>query len=540
MYRYLIRNRRIYVFVLVAIIAALLGTGFSFVLSRMLDMAQSGSNEQLLAMLLFAVGYVLITVMFEYLFSFLKYLILKETKLELKDDILHSILNKSINEFERQNSSFYLNEMTTKNDMIVELYFKNLLGIPYFIFSFVSAVVACIYLNWVMLIVMFVFSLLTVFVTNKAGKNIEKTSKVFSDILPEYTQKVKDYFEGIKVIKVFKSESLIEKEHLNINVRLENARLQNVKSMMLANYSGEIVGLISTVFVTAIAAALALNGYITIGAVLAFSQLMGKIVSPISVFVDMRSQLKTVKPVLVELNEIIGDRNESIETDYVSDFGSSIKFDHVSFSYTDEQDQIIDNCSFEINGNSKVLISGKSGSGKSTIIALLLKFYEGYKGTILIGGKDLRTVPYEKLYSKIGYLSQTPFIFEDTIRNNVSLFNSSISDVEIISVLEKVGLKPLLDSLPNGLETPLKDLGNNLSGGEKQRISLARVMLLDKEILILDEFETGLDTETKEIIENTILSLKNKIIITISHDISDDHKRKYDIIYTIKDGKMVA
>ena len=122
----------------------------------------------------------------------------------------------------------------------------------------------------------------------------------------------------------------------------------------------------------------------------------------------------------------------------------------------------------------------------------------------------------------------------------MSLFNSSISDVEIISVLEKVGLKPLLDSLPNGLETPLKDLGNNLSGGEKQRISLARVMLLDKEILILDEFETGLDTETKEIIENTILSLKNKIIITISHDISDDHKRKYDIIYTIKDGKMVA
>ena len=115
-------------------------------------------------------------------------------------DILHSILNKSINEFERQNSSFYLNEMTTKNDMIVELYFKNLLGIPYFIFSFVSAVVACIYLNWIMLIVMFVFSLLTVFVTNKAGKNIEKTSKVFSDILPEYTQKVKDYFEGIKVI----------------------------------------------------------------------------------------------------------------------------------------------------------------------------------------------------------------------------------------------------------------------------------------------------------------------------------------------------
>ena len=90
------------------------------------------------------------------------------------------------------------------------------------------------------------------------------------------------------------------------------------------------------------------------------------------------------------------------------------------------------------------------------------------------------------------------------------------------------------------METPLKDLGNNLSGGEKQRISLARVMLLDKEILILDEFETGLDTETKEIIENTILSLKNKIIITISHDISDDHKRKYDIIYTIKDGKMVA
>ena len=540
MYRYLIKNRRMYIFVLVAIIAALLGTGFSYVISKMLDMAQSGNNEQLFALLLFATIYVVVTVMFEYLFSFLKYLILKETKLELKGDLLHSILNKSINEYEHKNSSFYLNEMTTKNDMIVDLYFKNLLGIPYFLFSFASAVVACIYLNWIMLIVMFGFSLLTVFVTNKAGKNIEKTSKVFSDILPEYTQKVKDYFEGIKVIKVFRSESLIEKEHLNINTRLENARLQNVKSMMLANYSGEIVGLISTVFVTAIAAALALNGYITIGAVLAFSQLMGKIVSPISVFVDMRTQLKTVKPVLAELNEIINDSNEGLETAFTSNIGTSIKFDNVSFSYSDEQEQIIDNCSFEINGNNKVLISGKSGSGKSTIIALLLKFYEGYKGTILIGGQDLRSVPCETLYSKIGYLSQTPFIFEDTIRNNVSLFDSSITDAAIIAILEKVGLKPLLDSLPDGLNTPLKNLGNNLSGGEKQRISLARVMLLDKEILILDEFETGLDTETKEIIENTILSLKDKIIISISHDMSDDHKRKYDIIYTIKDGKMVA
>lgn len=539
MNKYLLNNNKIKLFIIVAIAAALLGTGFSFVISNMLDLAQEGSNKKIIEFILFAVIYVLATVMFEWIFSFMKYVILKNIKLELKNDILNSIFKKNISEYEKNNTAFYLNEMTTKNDMITEMYFKNILSIPYYVFSFISAIIACVYLSWIMIAVMIGFGVLTVHITNKAGKRIEDTSKTFSDSLPLYTQKVKDYFEGIKVIKVFKVENLIENEHEKVNEILEDARLQNIRSIMLANYSGEIIGLMSTVLVTGIATALAFNGYITIGSVLAFSQLMGKIISPMSVFVDMKAQLKMVKPIITEVEELLYYTVHDEE--YISEeIDTSIKFENVSFCYSNGMENVIEGCSFEINNKSKVLITGKSGSGKSTIAALLLKFYDNYKGKILIGGKDIRNLSYEKLYSKIGYLSQTPFIFEDTIKNNVSLFNSSITDEEIVSILEQVGLKTFLNSLPNGIETSLRDLGSNISGGEKQRICLARVLLLNKDILILDEFETGLDKETKDVIESIILSLNDKIIITISHDISDEHKRKYDIIYTVASGKVVA
>ncbi len=132
-----------------------------------------------------------------------------------------------------------------------------------------------------------------------------------------------------------------------------------------------------------------------------------------------------------------------------------------------------------------------------------------------------------------------PFVFEDTIRNNICLFDETISDEDLRIVSQKAGLTKFIEALPDGIDTPLSELGENISGGKRQRICLARTLLFDKDIFLLDEFEDNLDAETRCLVENSILAMDDKLVIAASHDVSDDHKRKCDIIYTV-DDKNVA
>ena len=534
MYRYLLRDKRIIFFIVIATISALLGTGFSFVMSHLLNLVQGGSNKKLTIFIIFSVIYVTVTVASEYIFSFTKYSILKNVQTTLKNDIFESIMHKTVIETENKGSGFFLNELGTKSDMLSQMYFKNLLNIPYFIVSFASAVIASLYLNWIMLIIMVVFGILTVFITNKGGKRIQSTAKALSDTLPDYTRRTKDFLEGFRTIKVFDAQSRIIEDHGKINAIVENARFSNEKNMMLLNYSGEFIGLMSTVVVTGVAAILALNNHITVGAVLAFAQLMGKITSPIAWFVDMKAQLQAAKPVETELLETLAT-NEDTPTLLTEIPDNSIKFENVSFAYSSNPEPVLENCTFEISGNKKVLLCGKSGSGKSTVFSLLLKFFEDISGDIYIGKCNISALSPKSVYSKICFFSQVPFVFEDTIRNNICLFDSSISEEKIASAISRAGLNEFIASLPNGIETSIAELGGNISGGEKQRICLARTLLADKDIILLDEFENALDDETRNLIEDGILALDNKLIIAASHNITGEHKRKYDIIYTVED-----
>ena len=538
MHRYLIKNKKTPWFGVISVMSALFGTGFSFVMSHLLDLAHDSSDNELVFFIFFSIAYVFITVAAEFLFSFIKYSIIRDAMVNVKNDIFKSVLSKSISEYDKHGTGYFLNELNTKSDMLSELYFKNLMSLPYYGISFASAVIASIYLNWIMLVIMVVFGVLTVYITNKTGSRIGDTAKALSDTLPVYTQKTKDFLEGYRTIKVFGAEKRVWLKHSEINGRLENSRFDKDKSIMMVNYSGELIGLISTVAVTGIAAILALNNHITIGAVLAFSQLMGKIVSPIACFVDMRAQLESAKPVITELTDTLKkkDLNENYDTDSII---PSVRFEHVSFAYPEAQEKALKDCSLEITGNHKVLITGKSGCGKSTLFSLLMKFYEDYTGKIYVGDKSISELPAGFIYSKIAYLSQMPFVFEDTIRNNICLFDETISDEDLRIVTQKADLTKFIESLPDGIDTPLSELGGNISGGERQRICLARTLLFDKDIILLDEFENNLDAETRCLVENSILAMDDKLVIAASHDVSDDHKRKYDIIYTV-DDKNVA
>ena len=187
----------------------------------------------------------------------------------------------------------------------------------------------------------------------------------------------------------------------------------------------------------------------------------------------------------------------------------------------------------ELQKNGKYLIVGPSGGGKSTLLKLLRKYYDTTEGTITFDGKPLVDIKKEDYFSMIANVEQQVFIFEDTLRNNITLYKEYTKE-EIDEALRAAGLTSFVEKLPEGLDTMIYDNGKNISGGERSRVVIARAMLAKASILFMDEAFAALDMERAKEIEQTILNLKNITVINVSHVIFKETKEQYDKIFRVK------
>jgi ATP-binding cassette subfamily C protein CydC len=205
--------------------------------------------------------------------------------------------------------------------------------------------------------------------------------------------------------------------------------------------------------------------------------------------------------------------SENIKTD---DF--SISFKNVTFGYTDDK-PIFDNLTLDVKNNEKVALFAPTGSGKSTIINLLARFWDTDSGNICIGGKSIKDFSEDQLRNSMTIINQNPHIFNTTIKENLLLANDTATEDELMTALEKVELAKHVQSLPKGLNTWTGELGKHLSGGQQKRLALARAFLQDKPILILDEPTEGLDKETERLVfENITELMRDKTVIFITHN----------------------
>ena len=203
----------------------------------------------------------------------------------------------------------------------------------------------------------------------------------------------------------------------------------------------------------------------------------------------------------------------------ITEFNKDIKLENISFSYNIGEKLVLEKFNFEVNKNEKVILLGQSGSGKSTLIDIILGFLKPDEGTIKLDNKNITKQKYN-LNKIVGYVPQQTFLFDDTIEKNISLeFNSSRIDYsKLKNSIEKTELSDFVESKENSYKTRIGDDGEMISGGQKQRISIARALYKDPEILIFDEATNSLDEKTELDIINSILSLKNKTIIFITHN----------------------
>jgi ATP-binding cassette subfamily C protein len=531
MYRYITKNKGLYaLYAVFLILSSAMGVFFAFVLSEILNCAVEGNLGKLQKVLVFGIIFLIVAVLSEFLYGIVKNRLICLARLDLKRDLFDSILHRKTVDFESRNTGDYMNELLNNLNMYESLYFENILQIPMIVFSFLVAVLTCIYIQPVMLVLILVIGFFTAILVKHTGKRLEKSTGIFAEQSAAYSGEIKDDFGGYRTICTNFLFEEISKKHGLASRRMEKSKETNMDDRTIFMCLNELAGLASTIVIMAFAAYFSIKGNFSVGIVLAFGQLAGKIISPIMSASDTWVQFTSSKKLTENYRAILAERESKTapvsetQPDGSLAFGD-IELQDVSLSLGEKT--VLNHVSLTFEKGKKYLLTGESGAGKSTLLHVISGLYDDYQGEVKIGGCERKTAPKDALSRLVSLASQEIFLFNDTIRNNITLFEE-YSDESVQNVLRQCGLEELVARLPDGLDTVISENGSNFSGGEKQRLNLARALIRDSDILLLDEVSANLDPETTDFIERTVLGLDGKTVISVSHKMPEKLAALYD------------
>lgn len=353
-----------------------------------------------------------------------------------------------------------------------------------------------------------------------------KVQKILSEML-----------EGIITLKSIGGESdFLNKWHNSFRKQLNFTYKKGVLNLFLSNISSSLLFILPIIIIL-YGSYSVISGSLTIGMLVAFNTISASFLQPIISLTGSYSNLLTLKTILNKLYDIMNSKTEKILVQNIFNINAGqIKFDNVSSKYNKFDPYILKNLSFTINPGEKVAIVGKSGCGKSTILKLLLGLYTLQMGEIYIDGVNIANVNIKNLRTQFGVVLQEPQLFNDSIKENITLGKENISNEQIYKACQKSGIDNLLLNIPLGWDTIVSEKGVNFSGGQRQRISLARALINDPKIIIMDEPTSSLDNEAETSFMNEVLKLDSTCIV-VSHRLSTiEH---FDKIIVIDNGKIV-
>jgi len=279
------------------------------------------------------------------------------------------------------------------------------------------------------------------------------------------------------------------------------------------------------------------TGIISIGVLYAFVDYLNRLFQPVTDIVNQLAQLEQARVASERVFELLDEEGEVVDTEILPRFQGNVTFENVSFSYDGEND-VLKNISFEARKGETVALVGHTGSGKSSIINLLFRYYDINRGKITIDSMDTSQIPRQQLRKHMGIVLQDPFLFTGTIESNVSLGNAEIPKERVRKALRDVGAERFIKQLPQQFEEPVLEKGSTLSAGERQLISFARALAYDPAILILDEATANIDTETEAMIQQALNVVKEgRTTFIIAHRLSTI--RNADHILVLDHGEIV-
>lgn len=392
--------------------------------------------------------------------------------------------------------------------------FINYLQTP---FTIISTFILCLLTSWKLTLLVFLGFPLIVLPILYLAKQIKRLSKKMQKNQEVFATVLIDFLLGIQTVKLFGLENLAEEKYAE-----QNAHMANLEKRA-ARYDVASRPIIHTIGMFFLGSSLVLGLFyfeVPLPDVLVFSGLLYIFYEPIKKFAEENAQIQKGFAAAERMLEVLAIPQESSDEEAplkLESFNTSLEFSNVSFSY--EETPILENISFSIKKGEKVALVGATGAGKSSLVQLIPRLFDPQKGTIYIDGVDSRLYSRASLRRFIGFVPQKPFLFADTIRENLTL-GSSYTDEEIATALKKAHAD-FVFSLDRGVDTFLEESGKNLSGGQQQRLVIARALLKKASILILDEVTSALDSISEKAIRSALNELKGDVTqIIIAHRLS--------------------
>lgn len=459
----------------------------------------------------------------------------KEFLIALKNDLFTGIMNKSFQEFRKEPPSYYVSMMQRDVKKISTDYFDSVCGIYRVTTSFIVTVIALIRVNPVICFINVLIAMFSVFIPKIFQERLKKNSTQASTASAEYQSVISDALIGFNTIKLYSVFSKIKKQTEERNEASEEAECNLVKTNYRIAYISIMcsqVGYVMTIITSAVFVYL---GKINIGTILALSQLIGGILAPFQEVPMFITSLKSVSVVVDKLKKCSEVDFDNVAETQPLDEDYTLKAENVQVCFGDKK--VLKDVEVEFKQGKKYIIMGDSGCGKSTLVKLFLKMSENTKGRVLLGNKNISDIPDKQLYSVVNYMQQEVFLFDDTIRNNITLFKN-YSDEELQKAIDNAGLTEYIGNLEDGVNTRINGNGYNLSGGEKQRIGIARALLAGAKVFILDEITSNLDVSKERYIEELIMNIEGVTVIMITHRINDATLNKADEVLVMKSGRI--
>ena len=340
---------------------------------------------------------------------------------------------------------------------------------------------------------------------------------------------------GFSVVKSFKAEKEIFKMFAAENKELEGSKFSRERIRTIVGMIGAMASMLAQSGVFIAGTALILSGSdITTGTVMMFVNLMNFMIQPMATLPGLLAGRKASLGLVQKLADALSQNNESTGTEEVTAVNDEITLENVSFGYDNEK-EILHGISAKFDAGKAYAIVGASGSGKSTLLNLLMASNTNYNGNIRVDGKDLKNIKAESLYECISVIQQNVFVFNSSIRDNVTMFRD-FPKTELDKAIEHAHLDELIKK--RGEDTLCGENGCGLSGGEKQRISIARSLLKKSSVLLADEATAALDARTAWQVSNDILDLDGITRIVVTHSLEEGLLKRYDGILVLKEGRV--
>ena len=465
----------------------------------------------------------------------------QELKADVQKDMMKSLISTDTKFIDKMHTGKFVSNLTLDVGLLVNLISTALLNIFKDTLSLIGLLSVMFFQNWKLSLIAIVMIPLASIVARVLGKRMTKATEQTMETSGIFTKRLIEIFKNHRIIKSFQTE---EFENKRASIDIKNLKDKAIKmteifqrnTPIMETLTGIMIGIL--IFYSGILIQndeLEVNNFFSFLAAMMLAYQPVRSLAGLNIAVNQGiSAAKRVLPVIDRVSDIKDKSN-------VGDLRinkADIRFKDVNFAYETTEKSALKNISLNMEGGRMTALIGLSGAGKSTILNLIPRFYDCNSGNISIDGKSIYEVSLFSLRKNISLVSQDTSLFDDTIKNNIRYANLNASDEEIYQSSKDSFAHEFIEKLPNGYETIIGENGVRLSGGEKQRVSIARAMLKKSPIILLDEATSSLDSETESKIQIAIKELtKNKTTVVIAHRLSTILNAH--TIYIIEDGKIL-